>query len=160
MKEYKIYVSTRVATQEELSLKERELIREAVNAAESSYSPYSHFAVGAALRLDTGEIIKGSNQENASYPVGCCAERTALFWTGANRKHAVICEIAVVALNGGQITRDVTAPCGMCRQALLEVERRQKIPIRVFLCGKDEVVILNQVADLLPLSFNAENMSV
>lgn len=160
MKEYNIYISACVAKQWELTVEEQELIKEAVNAAQTSYSPYSHFAVGAALKIDTGEIIKGSNQENASYPVGCCAERTALFWTGANRKGATICEMAIVSINGGQVTKDITAPCGMCRQALLEVEHRQNSPIRVLLCGKEDVYIFNQAADLLPLGFNAETLNV
>ena len=102
MKEYQLNVLVKVLKPEELEKPDAELIEAAKQATETSYSPYSHFQVGAALRLDSGEIIKGSNQENASYPVSCCAERTALFWAGANRPGQVIRAIAIAAKSRGR----------------------------------------------------------
>ena len=115
MREYEIGFKVRVYSVAELDARDAELIDAAMRATETSYSPYSHFEVGAAIRLESGEIVVGSNQENASYPVGCCAERTALFWCGANRRDEVIEALAIAARTGGEFTGDVTGPCGMCR---------------------------------------------
>lgn len=158
MKEYEIRTRVAVLDKEELDTAERELVQAARKATKSSYSPYSHFRVGAALRLQDGEIILGSNQENASYPVGTCAERTALFWCGANRPGAVITAIAIAAYTGGRFTPAPIPPCGMCRQALLEVEHRQGSPIRVLLHGEDGTHCIDSVKDLMPLSFDADSM--
>lgn len=160
MKEYKICTSITVKTEEELSPQERALTEAAKGATETSYSPYSHFAVGAAMRLEGGEIVTGSNQENASYPVGCCAERTVLHWAAANRPDTRIEAIAIAAKNGGHFTSVPTAPCGMCRQALLEAERRQGKPIEVMLYGTEGTHIAESIASLLPLSFDQNVMSI
>ena len=137
-----------------------ELVEAAKKATESSYSPYSHFQVGAALRLQDGEIIMGRNQEKAAYPVGCCAERTALFWCGANRPGATISAIAIAAQTEGRFTPTPIAPCGMCRQALLEVEHRQGSNIRVMLYGEDGTHCIESVEALMPLTFNADSMDI
>ncbi len=158
MREYEIRTRVVVLDEQEQNATERELISAARRATESSYSPYSHFQVGVALRLQDGEIILGSNQENASYPVGTCAERTALFWCGANRPGTVITAIAIAAQTGGRFTTDPIPPCGMCRQALLEVEHRQGTPIRVLLYGENGTHCINSVRDLIPLSFDSDNM--
>lgn len=160
MKEYNICTSVSVKTAEELSPQERAMTEAAKDAAKSSYSPYSHFAVGAALQLENGEIITGSNQENASYPVGCCAERTVLHWTAANHPGTRIDAIAIAAKSGGHFTSLPISPCGMCRQALLETERRQGSPIEVILFGTKGIHIVKQIEDLLPLSFNHDAMSI
>lgn len=160
MKEYEIRTRVAVLDLQELGGPERELIEEARRATAGSYSPYSHFRVGAALRLQDGEIILGSNQENASYPVGTCAERTALFWCGANRPGAVITAIAIAARTEGGFTPSPISPCGMCRQALLEVEHRQGTPIRVLLYGTWGTHCIDSVRDLMPLSFDADSMDI
>lgn len=160
MKEYKICTSVSVKDTEELSPQELAMTKAAKEAAGNSYSPYSHFAVGAALRLEDGEIVTGSNQENASYPVGCCAERTVLHWTQANHPDTRIEAIAIAAKSGGHFTSLPIAPCGMCRQALLEAERRQGCPIQVILYGTEGIHIVKQVEDLLPLSFNQDAMNI
>lgn len=160
MREYDIRTRVVVLDERELGEAERELVSAARRATESSYSPYSHFRVGAALRLQDGEIILGSNQENASYPVGSCAERTALFWCGANRPEAVITAVAIAAQTGRRFTDDPIPPCGMCRQALLEVEHRQGSPIRVLLYGSHGTHCIGSVRDLMPLSFDADNMDI
>lgn len=160
MKEYKICTSITVKTLEELEPQERALTDAAKGATENSYSPYSHFAVGAAIRLENGEIVTGSNQENASFPVGCCAERTALHWTMANHPDSRIEAIAIAAKSGEHFTSIPTAPCGMCRQALLEAERRQGSLIQVILFGTEGTHFVKQVEDLLPLSFDQNVMSI
>lgn len=160
MKQYEIRTHVNVLGMEELSVQERELVEAAKKATESSYSPYSHFQVGAALRLYSGEIIVGSNQENASYPVGSCAERTALFWCGANRPGEEITAIAIAAQTGSSFTNDPIAPCGMCRQALLEVEHKQGSPIRVLLYGVKGTHCIESIEALMPLTFNAESMGI
>lgn len=160
MKEYKISTSVTVKTLEELDPQERVLTEAAKGAAENSYSPYSHFAVGAALRLEDGEFVTGSNQENASFPVGCCAERTVLHWTAANHPSKRIEAIAIAAKNGKHFTSLPTAPCGMCRQALLEAERRQGSPIQVMLYGTEGTYFVKQIEDLLPLSFDQNVMNI
>ena len=160
MKQYEIRTHVNVLGMEELCAQERELVDEAKRATENSYSPYSHFQVGAALRLSSGEIIVGSNQENAAYPVGCCAERTALFWCGANRTGEVITAIAIAAQTGCSFTNDPISPCGMCRQALLEVEHKQGSPIKVLLYGTNGTHCIESIEALMPLTFSAESMNI
>lgn len=158
MREYDITTHVTVLEQVDMSLNELELINAAKNATQSSYSPYSHFQVGAALRLASGEIVIGSNQENAAYPVGCCAERTALFWCGANRPGEIITEIAIAAQTSGSFTSLPISPCGLCRQALLEVEYNQESNIRVMLYGTKGVYIVESIKALMPLTFTADNL--
>lgn len=158
MKEYNISTSVRIYEMEELSAEDYELVVAAKEATLTSYSPYSHFQVGAALRLESGEIVRGSNQENASYPVACCAERTALFWTGANRPGEVIKAIAIAAQTNGHFTHDATGPCGVCRQALIEVEHKQREDMRLLLYSETGVHIVDSVKDIVPFSFFAESM--
>ena len=160
MKQYEIRTHVNVLGMEEFSAQERKLVDAAKKATESSYSPYSHFQVGAALRLYNGEVIVGSNQENAAYPVGSCAERTALFWCGANRPEEPITAIAIAAQTGGRFTKDPIAPCGMCRQALLEVEHKQGSPIKLLLYGEEGTHCIESVEALMPLTFNAKSMDI
>lgn len=160
MREYEIAFKVRVCSVAELDARDAELIDAAMRATETSYSPYSHFEVGAAIRLESGEIVVGSNQENASYPVGCCAERTALFWCGANRRDEVIEALAIAARTGGEFTGDVTGPCGMCRQALLEVEHKQGSPIRLLLYGTKGVHVVESIESIVPFSFYSDSLSL
>ena len=160
MEEYHIHTRIEVLGPEELNASIHQLVDAAKQATETSYSPYSHFQVGAALLLKDGEIITGSNQENAAYPVGSCAERTALFWCGANRKGAVIDAIAIAAQTEGHFTPQPTAPCGMCRQALLEVEQKQGSPIKVILYSTNGIHCVESVKALMPMSFQAGNMKL
>ena len=160
MREYEIRTHVDVLEKEELSAIELALLEAAIKATETSYSPYSHFQVGAALCLKSGEIIMGSNQENAAYPVACCAERTALFWCGANRANEVITHIAIAAQTEGRYTPSPIAPCGMCRQALLEVEHKQGSPIVVLLYGEEGIHRIESVNALMPLTFNSDNLNI
>lgn len=139
---------------DELSEKDRELMQRALQAAEGAYAPYSGFHVGAALRLSDGSVVIGSNQENMAYPSGLCAERTAIFAASAQRPDCRDYEaLAIVGCNAeGQ--RCEAAPCGACRQVLMEYEQRQGHPMRVvcYLQG-DGARVFPSVAALLPFSF-------
>lgn len=130
------------------------LVKEARNAVELSYSPYSNFAVGAAVLLDNGVIVKGANQENASYPVGICAERSAIYTAQNLHPNMPVVSIALTARGkDGEITNDYITPCGMCRQVISELEIRYKRKIRILMCSAQKVAIVDTVNSLLPMSF-------
>lgn len=139
---------------DELSADDRHLVELAREATYRSYAPYSHFSVGAAIKLDNGEIIEGANQENVAYPSGTCAERSACFYAHARYPQASFTAIAIAARGtDGEFTATPTAPCGACRQALLEYEMLARHDVRVLLAGRDEILILPSVKSLLPLAF-------
>ncbi len=140
----------------ELPENDRQLIMAARETAFSAYAPYSGFKVGAALRMSDGRIITGNNQENASSPVGCCAERTALYWANANFPEKPVLALAITAIDRAGNLAAHLSPCGTCRQALLETETRFNQPIRVLLDSRNQIDVLNNVKSLLPLSFNGE----
>lgn len=138
----------------ELPEADRELLELAARAAEGAYAPYSRFHVGAALRTADGRVVPGSNQENASFPVGTCAERAALNGAMSQWPSAKV-EVMAVVVPGITADRPVS-PCGICRQALLEQELRQGAPMRLLLGGaKGPIVELASARELLPLSFDA-----
>ena len=124
-----------VYTVDELGESYRRLYELAYGAAREAYAPYSRFCVGAALLLENGEIVCGNNQENAAYPSGLCAERTALFYAGARFPDVPVAVLAIAALKAGKRTDSVT-PCGACRQVMLEMERRHGRPIRILYRAK------------------------
>jgi len=131
------------------------LMNKAHVAREKAYAPYSNFKVGAALQLESGEIVTGSNQENAAYPSGLCAERVAVFYTGATYPGSIIKSLAITARSLSQVLETPIAPCGACRQSLVEYEINQKQPITVYFMGeKGKVARANSVKDLLPLLFD------
>ena len=131
------------------------LMSQAVEAREKSYSPYSQFRVGAAILLENGEVVTGSNQENASYPAGLCAERTAIFYAGAKYPKTKILKMALTARSENHKMEVPTPPCGSCRQAIAEYEVKQDQPIEIFFMGeKGKVVKANSISDLLPLIFD------
>ena len=149
--EFEIYDS-----ENELPQEVQQLMKEAVDAREKSYSPYSKFKVGAAILLDNGEVITGSNQENASYPAGLCAERTAIFYAGAKYPDSKIRKLAVSARSENHLVEVPTPPCGSCRQAIAEYEVKQDQPIEIFFMGEQgKVVKASSIADLLPLLFDS-----
>lgn len=132
-----------------------ELMDQAVIARRNSYSPYSKFSVGAAILLDNNEIVLGSNQENASYPSGLCAERTAIFYAGSQYPDAKILKMAIIA--GSKIHQTITPipPCGACRQAIAEYEVKQDAPIEIYFMGETgKVVYSHSLENLLPLMFD------
>ena len=142
-------------SESELPQDVQSLMEKAIAAREHSYSPYSKFKVGAAILLDNDEIVTGSNQENASYPAGLCAERTALFYAGAKYPGAKMLKLAVSARSENHTVEIPTPPCGNCRQAIAEYEVKQEQPIEIFFMGeKGKVVKSQSISDLLPLIFD------
>lgn len=154
MKEINITVPVTAKQYSELSPAEDKLVHTAIEALEKAYAPYSKFRVGAAIQLDNGQIVTGANQENVAYPSGTCAERSACYWAGANYPEAKFEAIAIAArAEDGELTANPTAPCGACRQALLEYEMRAGRPVPVILAGRNEVYFIPSVTALLPLAF-------
>ncbi|MEG9328683.1 cytidine deaminase [Salinimicrobium catena] len=140
---------------EELPVEAKGLMQKAIEARENSYSPYSKFRVGAAIQLENGEVVTGSNQENASYPAGLCAERTAIFYAGAKYPGVKMQRMALSARSLNHSVETPTPPCGSCRQAIAEYEVKQELPIEIYFMGeKGKVVKANSISDLLPLIFD------
>ncbi len=142
-------------TLKELTGDEAVLAECARKATSLSYSPYSHFAVGAAALLDNGEIVSGGNQENASYPVGICAERGTLATAQNLYPGVAVRMLALTARTAsGAFADDVVTPCGMCRQAMAEWEKRYQCHIRILMMSQDKVIVADGVKELLPLAFS------
>lgn len=133
----------------------QDLMQQAVEIRKKAYAPYSQFRVGAALLLDNGQVVLGSNQENAAYPSGLCAERTALFYTGANYPEAKIVKMAISAASDTNATTTPTPPCGACRQSIAEYEFKQDLPIEIYFMGETGPVYKSDsLKNLLPLTFD------
>ena len=144
---------------EELSEEQVHLVNSAIKAARDAYAPYSEFHVGAALRLANGEIVIGSNQENAAYPSGLCAERVAIFYAGARHPDVPVHSIAIAAIREGIVQEEPIAPCGACRQVLYEKESQGEGSMELILYGNKKIQVFSKVTDLLPLPFKLENLS-
>ncbi len=139
----------------ELSEQTRNLMDRAVAIRKKAYAPYSKFRVGAALLLSNGEIVLGSNQENAAYPSGLCAERVAIFHAGANYPDAKIVEMAISAASDTTPTQSPIPPCGSCRQSIAEYEIRQDQPISIFFMGESGAIYKSDsLKNLLPFTFD------
>lgn len=151
---FEIYNSADELNQEDLFL-----LSEARTATGLAYAPYSNFQVGAAARLINGETVTGSNQENASFPVGICAERTLLSTASSIHPNIPIDTIAISYNNQKGKSDNPISPCGICRQSLAEYETRLHHPIRLILSGMEgQIFVIKKATDLLPLSFSAEDM--
>ena len=158
MKEFTIDTRIRSYSWEELSEADRRLLDVAKRKTQDSYSPYSHFCVGAAALLADGTIVGGCNQENAAYPSGLCAERTVLFAAGAQYPDQQVKVLAIAACTDGHFTQDPVSPCRACRQVMLETENRYKQPMRVLLFGANHVYELASAESLLPFSFISDDL--
>lgn len=155
MKTFDITIPVVETTFEELTPEQQKLVEAARKATFRSYSPYSKFSVGAAIELSNGEIISGSNQENAAYPSGLCAERTAAFYAHATYPDATFKAIAIAARGtDGKPLENPIAPCGACRQSLLEYETIARHNVPVILVGQQRILIFRSVNSLLPYSFS------
>jgi len=152
METEQIEIAVRKYLIEELSGEERQWMEAAIAAAGRAYAPYSGFRVGAVAVLANGTLVTGNNQENAAYPSGLCAERVALFSASAQYPDIPVKAVALAAVRDGTVQPHI-APCGACRQVLLETEQRFKYPVRLLLCGCDAVRIVDSAASLLPLAF-------
>lgn len=154
MQELTLNTTIKAMQKEELSEPEQLLVDAAIEATKRSYSPYSHFSVGAALLLENGKTVIGCNQENAAFPAGLCAERTAIFAAGAQYPDVPVTMLAIAARNSkGELTDEPISPCGTCRQVMIETETRFKHPIRILLYGKKCIYVLEGIKQLMPLSF-------
>lgn len=156
MKEIILQTRVKVCGIDELAAHDREVVEAARKATANSYAVYSGFNVGAAVRLSDGTIVSGTNQENAAYPSGLCAERTALFWANSQYPDKAVEVLAIAARTAqGELEKPIP-PCGACRQAILETEKRFNTPIRIILYGTKECYVVEEgIKALLPLSFDA-----
>ncbi len=158
MKEVILQTKMTQCKYEELDEVLRNVVDAAKNMTQNAYCPYSHFHVGAALLMEDGQILLGANQENAAYPSGLCAERTALFAANANHPNTPVKVLAIAAYTNGLFTKEAVSPCGACRQVMLETEHRFGKPMKVVLYGEEMCYILESAAELLPLNFVAESL--
>ncbi|MGN0211223.1 MAG: cytidine deaminase [Muribaculaceae bacterium] len=155
MKNFTISIPVEVFSYSELSPQHAQPVDLARRYTDNAYSPYSKFRVGAAILLDNGQIVCGANQENVAYPSGTCAERSACFAAGAQFPGVAFRAIAIASVGtDGLVPQDPTAPCGACRQALLEYETLAARDVQVILAGRDKVYVLPSVKSLLPLAFS------
>lgn len=154
MEERKIVTSILVYSYDELSEQYRQLIDEAKRVTGDAYAPYSKFHVGAAVLLENGEIVSGTNQENAAYPSGLCAERVTMFYANSKYPNVAPKALAIATFADGDFLDEPITPCGACRQVLLETEVRYGVDMDVLLYGKRGVYKLSSVKALLPLSFD------
>lgn len=139
---------------EELSAEERHVVELAIEATERSYAPYSHFHVGAAVLLDNGVEIMGCNQENAAFPVGLCAERTAIYAAGAQYPDVPVNVLAIAARGtDGELVAEPVSPCGSCRQVMVETEHRSGRELVILLHGRNRILRINGIRQLMPLTF-------
>lgn len=158
MEKIQLKINIQYSALEELPADEQDLVKNAIKATDNSNAKYSHFRVGAALLLGDGSVVIGANQENAVFPLGLCAERTAIFATQAQRPDQPILKLAIAARNEEGLMHNPVTPCGSCRQVILEMEERYHQPIRILLYGLNGVYSVDTVRDLLPLSFVDESM--
>lgn len=157
MAEFSITVKGLSLKKSELTEGDAELLAAAENASRNAYAPYSQFFVGAALRLEKGDIILGTNQENVAYPSGLCAERVALFSASTNHPNEVVETMAITVNTTKSKLTEPLSPCGNCRQVIMEYQNKQKKPIRLILGGQEDVVwIFEDSSALLPFGFEAD----
>lgn len=160
MKQKKIsFQYTEFTSEKELSSELKELANSAKIIAKTAYSPYSKFNVGAAILLENGKIITGSNQENSAYPSGLCAERVALFYANSQYPDIAIKAIAIIAFHNKKELDQPVYPCGACRQVISESQSRQKKPIQVLFLGKKLIHYIENASNLLPLEFDKNSLN-
>lgn len=140
--------------EEQLQPEDALLLTKAREAALTAYAPYSKFRVGAALILENGEVITSSNQENAAFPSGLCAERVALFYAGSRFPGVAVKSIAIAVVSEKKQSDRVYAPCGACRQVMAETENRQNQPFKIMFEGPgNNITMCNGIEPLLPFTF-------
>ena len=140
---------------DEMLPEDRELAAEAVKAMEGAYAPYSHFHVGAAVRMSNGQIVRGANQENAAFPSGLCAERTAMFSASARYPDKDMLGIAIAGGVMGRLAKEPVTPCGACRQVMAQYQAKSGKPMSVIMMSADRILKFEKVDDILPLIFNS-----
>ena len=140
---------------DELGKEDRELADAAIDAMKGSYAPYSHFNVGAAIRLSNGVIVQGANQENAAFPSGLCAERTAMFHAGATYPDKAMVSLAIAGGVMGRLAKAPATPCGACRQVMAQYQLKGGRPMSVLMIGDGLIWKFDKVDDILPLIFDS-----
>jgi len=150
----KIEMSLLLCEYDDLIKEDKELVDKSKEATKNAYAPYSKFHVGAALLMENGEIITGSNQENAAYTNGICAERVAIFHANHKHPNLTIKKLVISVNYNDDFIEKIISPCGACRQVLLESEIRQNKDIEVILYSKKSIIKIKRIKDLLPLGFS------
>ncbi|MBV2195944.1 MAG: cytidine deaminase [Flavobacterium sp.] len=159
MKQISINTTISVLSKDELSQEETNLMTQAFEARSKAYAPYSKFTVGAAILLDNGIVIQGSNQENAAYPSGLCAERVAIYYAGSTYPNAKIVKMFITASPQDRDLEEPIPPCGSCRQAIAEYEFKQDTPIVIFFMGaKGDIYKSDSLKNILPLVFDKNHL--
>lgn len=154
MKELQLHSNITEYQFDELTSDEQQLVTMAIEATGRSYAKYSNFHVGAALMLANGVKMIGCNQENAAFPAGICAERSAIFAAGVQYPDVPVTTLAIAARDtSGQLTAEPVSPCGTCRQVMIETETRFTHPVRILLYGRNRIFVMNGIRHLMPLSF-------
>jgi len=148
---------TEYASVDEMTPQDQALVAAAIEAQKGSYSPYSHFQVGAAVRLEDGTIVPGANQENSAYPSGLCAERTAMFAASATHPGVAFEAIAIAASDHGHPCEDPATPCGGCRQVMAQYQHKFGRPIEIILAGTGKIQKFSKVDDIMPFIFDSLN---
>lgn len=159
MKQFTIETRVNAFSEGELPEEYQALVDEAKDNIFHSYSPYSEFKVSVAVRLEDGTVIKGTNQENCAYPSGLCAERTTLFYAHSQHPDKAVVALAIACYTNGAFTPFPGAPCGACRQVMVEFEHIARQPMKVILYGTEETYVFSSAADLLPLKFVPESLN-
>ena len=158
MKSKKLEINYEELRFEELNGEDQSLIEAAIEATDNSYADYSHFHVGAAVRLSDSTIVIGANQENAAFPSGLCAERTAIFAAQAQYPKLAVEALAIAAKNSDGILSQPVTPCGSCRQVVLQIEERYHHPVEILLYGSQRIFRFHSIRDLLPFCFVDDSM--
>ena len=158
----KIQIETKLSvfeSFEELSQSEKDFMNQAIEIRKKAYAPYSKFQVGAAIVLDNGVVLQGSNQENAAYPSGLCAERVVIFYAGANYPDNKIVKLFISATPSDRDSENPIPPCGSCRQSIAEYEIKQDLPIEIYFMGaKGAIYKSDSLKNLLPFMFDKSNL--
>lgn len=140
---------------EEMNAEDRELVSESIEAMSGAYAPYSHFHVGAAVRLSNGQIVRGANQENAAFPSGLCAERTAMFAASSKYPDKDMLSIAIAGGVHGRLGSTPASPCGACRQVMAQYQTKSGKPMSIIMVADGKILKFEKVDDLLPMIFNS-----
>ena len=153
MKEINLDAKIQFCQMEELSEDDQRLVNKAIEATRNSYAPSSNFHVGACLRTADGMEMIGANQENAAFPSGLCAERSAIFAAQSQHPESAIVALAIAARNEDGLMATPVSPCGACRQVILEMEDRYQCDVKILLYGTEGIYVIPNVKTLLPLHF-------
>ena len=140
---------------QEINAEDRELVSASIEAMGGAYAPYSHFHVGAAVRLSNGQIVRGANQENAAFPSGLCAERTAMFAASSKYPDKDMLSIAIAGGVHGRLGSTPASPCGACRQVMAQYQTKSGKPMSIIMVADGKILKFEKVDDLLPMIFNS-----